>query len=93
MSNGAIGHDVSRVGQLSNKTKTNTSALFFPRLKHEIKICSYLRLQYVQQEWEIFPISHVVEYPMQCSGMSDRLKHKKVCLCKYTELEIVKVWI
>lgn len=24
-----------------------------------------------------FPISHVVEYPMQCNDMSDRLKYKK----------------
>lgn len=31
----------------------------------------------MQQEREIFPISHVVEYPMQCSNMSDRLKYEK----------------
>lgn len=30
MSNGTTGHGVRRVGRLSNKTKTNTSDLFFP---------------------------------------------------------------
>lgn len=67
-----VGLDTSQI-----KQKQTPALSFFSRLEHEIKICSYLRLQYVQREREIFPISHVVEYPMQCNDMSDRLKYKK----------------